>query len=289
MPAEAQQPADVVVEALVVEDEGDLVQAAGVDRADHRLLGDVAQQRDLALEAHREGAVAAADDDVGLDAPAAQLGDRVLGGLGLLLARRADVGHQGEVDVADVVAPDVLAELPDGLQEGEDLDVAHRAADLGDDDVDVVAGQAQDAFLDLVGDVGDDLDGVAQVVAPPLLGQHRRVDRAGGGGRVAVEVLVDEALVVAQVEVGLTAVLGDEHLAVLRRVHGAGVDVDVRVELLERDPQAPALEQSTEGRGGEALAQRAGHPARHEDVLRHGRPAYRGRPVARDRPGRSFP
>ena len=254
-PVEAQQPADVVVEALVVEDEGDLVEAAGVDRADHRLLGNVAEEGDLALQPEGEGPVAAADDEVGLDAPAAQLGDRVLGGLGLLLPRRADVGHQGEVDVADVVAPDVLAELPDGLQEGEDLDVAHRAADLGDDDVDLVAGQAQDALFDLVGDVGDDLDGVAQVVAPPLLGQHRRVDRPGGRRRVAMEVLVDEALVVAEVEVGLTPVLGDEHLAVLRRVHGAGIDVDVGVELLEGDPQAPALEQSTQRRSGEALAQ----------------------------------
>ena len=71
--------------------------------------------------------VAAADDHVGLDAPAAQLGDRVLGRLGLLLARRAEVGHQRDVDVADVVPADVLAELADGLEEREDLDVADGA------------------------------------------------------------------------------------------------------------------------------------------------------------------
>ena len=44
---------------------------------------------------------------------------------------------------------------------------------------------------------------------------------------------VGEALVVAQVEVGLRAVLGDEHLAVLERAHRARIDVDVRVELLD--------------------------------------------------------
>ena len=120
--------------------------------------------------------VAAADDDVGLDAPAAQLGDRVLGRLGLLLARRRQVGHQGEVDVAHVVPADVPAELPDGLDERDDLDVADRAADLDDDHVDVLVGQPLDAVLDLVGDVGDDLDGLAQVVAPALLGDDRRVD-----------------------------------------------------------------------------------------------------------------
>jgi hypothetical protein len=51
-------------------------------------------------------------------------------------------------------------------------------------------------------------------------------------------VVRDEALVVPEVEVGLGAVVGDEHLAVLERAHRARVDVDVRVELDERDPEA---------------------------------------------------
>ena len=156
------------------------------------------------------------------------------------------------------------------LEEREDLDVADGAADLGDDDVDVVGGEPADAPLDLVGDVRDHLHGLAEVVAPALGGQHRLVDRAGGGVGVAGQVLVDEALVVPEVEVGLAAVVGDEHLAVLERVHRAGVDVDVRVELLHRDPEAPGLEEPAERGGGEPLAERAGHAARHEDVLRHG-------------------
>ena len=146
-------------------------------------LVDVAEVRDLALQRRRQGPLAAAHDDVGLDAPAAQLGDRVLRRLRLLLARRADERHQGDVDVADVLAADVLAELPDGLEEGQDLDVTDGATDLGDHDVDVVGGQAADAPLDLVGDVRDDLDGAAQVVAAALGGQHRLVDRARRGVR----------------------------------------------------------------------------------------------------------
>jgi hypothetical protein len=47
---------------------------------------------------------------------------------------------------------------------------------------------------------------------------------------------------VAEVEVGLRAVLGDEHLAVLVRRHRARVDVDVRVELLDADAE-PARDQ----------------------------------------------
>ena len=92
----------------------------------------------------------------------------------------------------------------------------------------------------------------------------------------AGEGLVDEALVVPEVEVGLAAVVGDEHLAVLEGVHRAGVDVDVRVELLHRDPQPSGLEQTPERGGGETLAEGAGHAAGHEDVLRHDAPSRLG-------------
>ena len=38
------------------------------------------------------------------------------------------------MDVEHVLAPDVLAHLPDGLEEGQPLDVADGTADLDDDD-----------------------------------------------------------------------------------------------------------------------------------------------------------
>ena len=94
-----------------------------------------------------------------------------------------------------------------------------------------------DEALDLVGDVGDDLHRLAQIFALALLVQHVPVDLAGGQVGVLVQVLVDEALVVAQIQVGLGAVVGDEDLAVLVGAHGAGVDVDIRVQLLGRDLQ----------------------------------------------------
>ena len=44
-----------------------------------------------------------------------------------------------------------------------------------------------------------------------------------------------EALVVAEVEIGLRAIVGDENFAVLERAHGARIDVQIRIELLQRD------------------------------------------------------
>ena len=253
----------------------DLVDVARIGGVDHGIDRHVAQIGDLALEAVGQRTVAAAHDGVGLDASSAQLGDRVLRGLGLLLAGRADERHERDVEVADVLAADVEAELTDGLEERQDLDVADGATDLGDHDVDLVRCQSVDAPLDLVGDVRDHLHGLAEVVAASFGREYGRVDGAGGGVGVARQTLVDKSLVVAEVEVGLTAVVGDEHLAVLEWVHRARIDVDVRVELLHRDPKPTRLEETTERGSGEALAERGGHSSRYEDVFRHGRPPYR--------------
>ena len=170
--------------ALVAQHERHLVDASHVARGDDRLLVDVAEQGDLLLEVAVERALGAAEQHVGLDADRAQVADAVLRRLGLELAGRADVGHQRQVDVERVLLADVLAELADGLEERQALDVADRAADLDEHDVDV-AGDGADAVLDLVGDVRNDLDGLPEVVAAPLLLDDRHVDLAGGVVAVA--------------------------------------------------------------------------------------------------------
>ena len=88
-----------------------------------------------------------------------------------------------------------------------------------------------------------------------------------------MEVLIEEPLVVAEVEVGLRAVVQDEDLAVLERVHRARIDVDVGVELQD-DLESAGLEEAAEGGGGDALAESGGDSARDEDeprLIHHGK------------------
>ena len=125
----------------------------------------------------------------------------------------------------------------------------------------------QDAALDLIGDVRDHLDGVAEVLAAALLGDHRRIHLSGGHIRRPGQVAVEEPLVMADVEIGLGAVLGDEHLAVLERVHGARIDVEVGVELLHRHLQASRGQQLPEAGRGEALTERRHHATSDEEML----------------------
>jgi hypothetical protein len=161
----------------------------------------------------------------------------VLGRLRLELARRGKLGQQRDVDVQHVGSADVLAHLADRLEEGQRFDIADGAPDLHDDDIGIaVARHATDPLLDLVGDVRDDLDRAAQVVAATLLGDDSLVDAARRDVAELAQVGVDEALVVTEVQVGLGAIVGDEHLAVLVRRHRPGVDVDVRVELEDAHP-----------------------------------------------------
>ena len=248
-----------VIERLLVQQDRDAINVVRVDRGDHRPLLDIGEQRDLAPLLLGQRMAAAAQQHVGLDTDAAQLLHRVLRRLGLDLARAADDRHQCQVHVHAVVTAELDAELADRLEEWQRLDVAHRAADFHHADVRAV-GAELDAALDLIGDVRDHLHRGAEVVPAPFLGDDALVDAPGGEIAVAPRRGAHEALVMAEVQVGLGAVLGDEHFPVLERAHGPGIDVDVGVELHHRHLQAACLEDRAERGGGDALAQR-GHDA----------------------------
>ena len=119
----------------------------------------------------------------------------------------------------------------------------------------ISASPAPSRMQDLISSVtwGMTWDGRPEVFAAPLLAQHVPVDLAGGEVVPLPHPRADEAFVVAEVEVGLPAVGGDEHLPVLEGAHRPGVDVDVGVELDEGDAEAPRFEDRGERRGRDAL------------------------------------
>src|SRR6266513_723632 len=86
----------------------------------------------------------------------------------------------------------------------------------------------------------------------------------------------------AEVEIGLGAVIGYVDLAVLERRHGAGVDVDVGVEFLDGDLQSSLGEQPAQRRRCNALPERADYAAGDEDVLgrAHGLTSLRCRVIS---------
>src|SRR3990167_9517961 len=171
------------------------------------------------------------------------------------------------MDVDRVAAADLIAQLADGLEERQTLDVAHRAADLHDDDVHVQPLELAYGGLDGIRDVRDDLHGAAEIVAAALLLDDRVVDAPCGDVVVLRHRLSGEALVVPQIEIGFRAVVRHIHFAVLVGAHGARVHIDVRIKLLERHPQAAGLQQQPDGGAGDALAETRHDPAGHKNVF----------------------
>ena len=264
--------ADDHVQAFRVQHARDLVDGIRVECRDDGFLRHVGEQRDLLAVAVRHRPVRAAEHDVRLDTDFAQLLHRVLRGLGLHLARGRYVRDERQVDIADVIAAERDPELPDRFEKRQRLDVADRTADFDDGHFGlglVTSCAGQNPALDLVGDVRNDLHGAAQVIAAPLLADHRFVDLAGGEVVALPQPHVGEALVVAKIEVGLGAIVGNEHFAVLERRHRAGVDVDVGVKLEIGDADAAGGQNRGQGRGGDALAKRGNNAAGHEDEFGH--------------------
>jgi len=166
----------------------------------------------------------------------------------------------GVFDIAegdDVFFADIESELAEGLEKEVALDVSDGAADFGDDDVGVgvLLGGELEAGFDLVGDVGDELDGGAEVFAGAFVFNDVFEDLAGAEGVDLGEFSVGKAFVVAEVEVGLGSVIEDVDFAMLVGGHGAGVDVEVGVKFLDLDLEAAVFEKGADGGGGESFSE----------------------------------
>ena len=115
----------------------------------------------------------------------------------------------------------------------------------------------------------DNLYGFAQIIAAAFLVQNVPVYLAGGEVGILVQILVNEALVVTEIQIGFRAVLRDVHLAVLERAHRARVNINVWVELLCCDLETAGFEQSAKRSGSDALAKAGNNAAGYKDILCH--------------------
>ena len=123
-------------------------------------------------------------------------------------------------------------------------------------------------------DVGDDLNGGAQIVAAALLGDDVGIDAARGDVVGSPRGDPGEPLVVAEVEVRFGAVVGDVDLAVLVGAHGAGVDVEIGVQLAEPDRETARLQERAKSCRCQAFSERGDHAAGYEYEPGHGLTMY---------------
>jgi hypothetical protein len=79
---------------------------------------------------------------------------------------------------------------------------------------------------------------------------------------------VGEALIVAEVEIGFGAVIGDVHFAVLIRAHGARIHVQVGIAFLQGYFETAAFQQTPNRRRCYALAQGGYNTTGNKNILR---------------------
>ncbi len=264
--------------------DGHFVDAGHVFALHHTFKIHVAEGCHLHAQGIIKMALGAKNEDVGLYAHALQLFDRVLGGFGLQFVCRFQIGHIGEMHTYGI-ASELPAQLTDGFHEGGTLDVADGAAHFGDDEVEggpspqpspvmgretvrmalPIMGEmsvrtegvffSQHPPFDFVGDVGNHLNGLSEIVAMTFAVDDGLVDAPCRDGVVAGCLYVGEPLVVSEVEVCLHTIYGDVALSVLIGVERAGVDVDVGVKLLDGDFEATCLEKFADAGRDDAFAE----------------------------------
>ena len=265
---DVQLPADDGGKVLLFQHNGGLIQAGQGDILNDAVRLHVAEHGDLAEDALLQRLIAAQDNDIRLYTQTLQFLDGVLGRFALMLIGAPQERHQCHMDEQAVGRARLQRDLPHGLHKGLGLDIADGAADLRNNHVSIgLLAYPVDEFLDLVGDMGNDLHGRAQILALTLLVQYVPVHLAGGQIGILVQVFIDKALIMAQVQVRLRAVLGNVDLAVLIGTHGARIHIDIRIQLLGRHLQPPGLQKASQRGRRNALAQTGNNAAGHKNIF----------------------
>lgn len=142
-----------------------------------------------------------------------------------------------------IIGADVPFYLAHSFDEGKRFDIAHRAANLGDDDIVLAAFTKQkDVALDFIGDVRDDLYRFAKVFALSLFGDDIVIDAPGGNVVGLAGGYIQKALIVPQVQVGFSAIVGHVAFPMFIGVKGTRVYINIGVKLLDGYIEPPGLQ-----------------------------------------------
>ena len=230
---------DAPVHAALMEKKREPVDVLYIGRLNDVIARQITEERQLAPRLRPKGLSGAHDQEAGAQPRRLELAHRVLGRLGLELTRARNAGDERHVD-AERLAPLAIAELAHGLQEGEALNVADGAADLYDAEV-LPLQIVLEAILNRVGHMGHDLHRRPEIVPLALASEDAGVNAAGRHAVALARRHTSEALVVAEIQIGLGPVIGDEDLPVLEGVHRPGVNVEIRIKLAQPHRVAAGL------------------------------------------------
>ena len=176
----------------------------------------------------------AADQNVRCDPDGLQFFYAVLCWFGFQLTAGGQIGQQCEVHENTLAAGLIMGKLSDGFEKGQAFDVADCASNLAEHEINLIVTDFK-KFFNFIRDMGDNLDGFAEIIAATLFFQHggidpTRGDRIGHAGGHA-----GEAFIMAQIQIGFCTVIGYKYFAMFEWGHRSRVDVQVGIKLAQPD------------------------------------------------------
>lgn len=236
------------------------VDRIGIYRFKDRVGRDAAKEADLLPEIRPHWILRTADDDVGLYADTAQLVNAVLSRFGLELSRGRYIWNERNVAVKNILPADTPRKLTYRLKIWKSLNIAYRAADLGNDDI-ITGADMLDPVLYFIRDMRYDLHCCAVIASRAFALYYGGINLAGGTAVLSQDRLVYETLIMPEVKIRLRAVTGHKDLSMLEWAHRPRIDVDIGIHLYDAHPVTAALQQYTERRGGDPFSKRRNYPA----------------------------
>ena len=103
--------------------------------------------------------------------------------------------------------------------------------------------------------MGNHLDRLAKELTATLFLDNVQVNLPSRIVRITSQRTVRESLVVSQVEIGLTSIVQNVNLTVLIGAHGAGVYVNVGIQLLHFDFEPTPFQQHTDRSTSQSLTE----------------------------------
>ncbi len=154
-----------------------------------------------------------------------------------------------------VVFADFQGYLTDCLDKRLTFNITDGPADFCNDDIRIrLFSDGINKGFDFICNMGNDLNGLAQVFTPSFLGKDIPVHFAGGEVGEAVQIFINEPFIVAKIQIRFRTVFRYINLPMLIGAHRSRINIYVRIKLLRRNPEAARLQKSAERRRRDALS-----------------------------------
>ena len=169
----------------------------------------------------------------------------------------------------DVLGPSKIpSELSCSFEERHGFHVSDRTTQFHDSDIRTAL--PRDGCyppLDLICDVRYYLHRLPKVVPVPLVLDDRPVHLTCGDVMVAVQIDIQESLIITEIEIHLSPIIENEHLTMLIWIHRTRIYVEIRIDLDHRYVKTTCLQQTSDRRCCYPLSETGNHSAADENQL----------------------